>query len=103
VSEAEVERFWILPTRPLLVDRLPELPEMTREFVIDASVLDQPRDAATGRARDLIPVVACVVPTVAIGYGVVLPRNGSGITGVKRSRWASPARSPLRARRTWTA
>jgi hypothetical protein len=31
------------------------------------------------RARDLIPLVAYVVPTVAIGYGVVLPRNG--ITG----------------------
>ena len=31
------------------------------------------------RARDLIPLAAYVVPTVVIGYGFVLPRNG--ITG----------------------
>jgi len=32
------------------------------------------------RGRDLIPLVAYVVPTAAIGYGIVLPRHG--ITGV---------------------
>lgn len=31
------------------------------------------------RGRDLIPLAAYVVPTVAIGYGCVLPRHG--ITG----------------------
>jgi hypothetical protein len=27
------------------------------------------------RARDLVPLVAYVVPTAGIGYGIVLPRN----------------------------
>ena len=30
------------------------------------------------RARHLLPLVGFVVPTIAIGYGVVLPRNGMG-------------------------
>jgi ABC-type Fe3+ transport system permease subunit len=30
------------------------------------------------RARDLIPLVAYVIPTVVIGYGWVMPRNGAG-------------------------
>lgn len=32
------------------------------------------------RLRDLIPLVAYVIPTVVLGYGFVMPRNG--ITGV---------------------
>jgi hypothetical protein len=28
------------------------------------------------RKRDLIPLVLYVVPTVAIGYGYVIPKNG---------------------------
>ena len=27
------------------------------------------------RARDLLPLVAFVVPTIAVGYGVVIPRS----------------------------
>jgi hypothetical protein len=30
------------------------------------------------RAVDLVPLVGFVVPTVAIGYGLVLPRHGFG-------------------------
>ncbi|MCE9574299.1 MAG: hypothetical protein K8W52_14220 [Deltaproteobacteria bacterium] len=37
-----------------------------------------PSDAPRLRPRHLVPLVGFVVPTIAIGYGFVLPRNGMG-------------------------